>query len=190
MTNEINHPVYSHDGKPVAFSAATLEKVHGLIARYPGGQQKSALLPLLHIAQEELGGHLTPGIMDYVASLLQIQPIEVYEVATFYSMFNLDKVGEYVIEVCRTGPCSIAGGEEVREKLQELLGVKPGETTPDGLFTLKEVECLGACGNGPAMQVNTNFYEHLTVKKIEQIIEDLKAGKGTPGAASWEEQFC
>jgi NADH-quinone oxidoreductase subunit E len=172
--NIINHHLYVKENKPVSFSEDMLAKVRSLIGRYPAGKQKSALLPVLHIAQEELGGYLSVDSMDYVASLLGLNPIEVYEVATFYSMFYLEKVGKYVLEVCHTGPCAICGGEEVLQHIKDYLQIETGETTPDGLFTLKEVECLGACGNGPAMQVNTEFYEHLTSKQVEKILEDLR----------------
>jgi NADH-quinone oxidoreductase subunit E len=190
--NAINHPLHSREGKKVEFSPDVLAKVHSLIRRYPGGRQKSALLPVLHIAQEELGGHLTVDIMDYVAGLLDIQPIEVYEVATFYSMFYLEKTGKYVIEVCRTGPCTISGGDAVREQLRAILGIEPGETTPDGLFTLKEVECLGSCGTGPAMQVNTVFYEKLTPARVTKIIDDLRTGTGLDNDqdSSWADSYC
>ena len=191
-SNIINHPEFVRDGKQVAFTPEVLMKVHSLMKRYPEGQQKSVLLPVLHIAQEELGGYLSVAVMDYIAALLGIQPIEVYEVATFYSMFYLDKMGNYVIEVCRTGPCAISGGEKIIEHLQELLAIKPGETTPDGIFTLKEVECLGSCGTGPVMQINTEYYEHLTPGKVDKIIEGLRefANKDKPDDSTWVEKFC
>jgi NADH-quinone oxidoreductase subunit E len=190
--NQIIHHQFTRTGIPVAFTPEVMSKVRQLILRYPEGQQKSALIPLLHIAQEELGGSLTVDIMDYVAELLGIQPIEVYEVATFYSMFYLEKVGKYVLEVCRTGPCSIAGGEKIRSYLCQTLGIKPGETTSDGLFTLKEVECLGSCGTGPVMQVNTEFYEKLTPSRIDHLLEELRGMTNTdkPQDSKWVEQFC
>ncbi|HNY01436.1 MAG TPA: NAD(P)H-dependent oxidoreductase subunit E [Bacteroidales bacterium] len=187
----INHPYHEASGGGVAFTGATLEKVRAIMARYPEGQQKSALLPVLHIAQEELGGYLSVDVMNYVASLLGIQPIEVYEVATFYSMFRLEPAGKYVIEVCRTGPCTLAGGERILGHLCETLAIGVGETTPDGLFTLKETECLGSCGTGPTMQVNTEFYEQLTPGKIDRILEDLReqALQTNSGESSWAGQF-
>jgi NADH-quinone oxidoreductase subunit E len=190
--NIINHRQFTKTGKPVAFSPDVLKKVQNLLGRYPDGQQKSALLPVLHIAQEELGGYLSVDMMDYVASLLGIQPIEVYEVATFYSMFYLDKKGKYVIEVCRTGPCAVSGGEKIFEHLQEVLEIKPGETTPDGIFSLRVAECLGSCGTGPVMQVNTEFHEKLTPAKIDILIEELRefANKDKPRDSTWVEKFC
>jgi NADH-quinone oxidoreductase subunit E len=190
--NKINHPLFIKQDHPVEFSGTTLEKIQQLIHRYPEGRQKSALLPVLHIAQEELGGYLSVDVMDYVASLLGIQPIEVYEVATFYSMFYLDKMGKYVIEVCRTGPCAISGGEQVLAHIREVLDIKPGETTPDGIFSLKEVECLGSCGTAPVMQVNTEFYEKLTPGKVDRLLDELRerAKKDKPGDSTWVENFC
>ncbi|MCX6269305.1 MAG: NAD(P)H-dependent oxidoreductase subunit E [Bacteroidetes bacterium] len=191
-SNIINHPQFTREGRPVAFSPNILNKVQSLMNRYPEGGQKSALLPVLHIAQEELGGYLSVDVMDYVAALLGIQPIEVYEVATFYSMFYLDKMGKYVIEVCRTGPCAISGGEQILAHLQDVLEIQPGETTPDGVFTLKEVECLGSCGTGPVMQVNTEYYEKLTPGKVDRLLEELReyANKNKPGDSTWVKKFC
>jgi NADH-quinone oxidoreductase subunit E len=187
----IEHKLFSKEGKPVKFSTEMLEKVHLLIKRYPQGQQKSALLPVLHLAQEEMGGYLNVDLMDYVASLLGIQPIEVYEVATFYSMYYLDKTGKYVIDVCQTGPCAICGGESIVDYLQKKLNIRTGETTPDGLFTLRTVECLGACGYAPVMQINTVFYEFLTKEKIDAIIEELTlhSNQNNPASSRWAEKF-
>ncbi len=189
--NKVNHHLFKGEGKVVSFSKETLEKVQQLILRYPEGQEKSALLPVLHIAQEELGGYLSVDVMDYVAGLLGIEPIEVYEVATFYSMFNLEKVGKYVIEVCQTGPCSIAGGDAILGHLVSTLQIKPGETTKDGLFTLKTVECLGSCGTSPVMQINTEFYEKLTPAKVDQIIEKHRQPEDpeSSGGQRWVEKF-
>jgi NADH-quinone oxidoreductase subunit E len=123
--------------------------------------------------------------------LLDITPIEVYEVATFYSQFYLDPVGKYVFEVCQTGPCAICGGEDIIAYLEEKLQIKVGETTPDRLFSLKAVECLGACGSAPVMQVNTEFYEFLDLKKIDEIIEKLRAesDKKKPEELTWKERL-
>jgi NADH-quinone oxidoreductase subunit E len=162
----------SENTEKVTFTAERLEKVKEIIARYPQGKQKSALLPILHIAQEQFGW-VSAGTMDYVASLLDIQSIEVYEVATFYTMFHLEPVGKNVIEYCRTGPCCTMGGEEVYTYLKDKLGVKTGETTKDGLFTVKEVECLAACGWGPCFQIREQFYMNLKNQKIDEIVEEL-----------------
>ena len=156
------------------FSENKLQQVNEIIARYPQGKQKSALLPVLHMAQDEFGGWLDVPVMDYVASLLNIEPIEVYEVATFYSMYNLKPVGRYIFEVCQTGPCMINGSDEIIDYIKRTLNIGVGETTTDGMFTLKTVECLGACGYAPMMQLGKTYKEHLTKEKIDQIIEDCR----------------
>jgi len=158
----------------IQFSEEKLKKVEEIIARYPEGKQKSALIPLLHLAQEEFGGWLDVPVMDYVASLLHILPIEVYEVATFYTMFNMKPVGKYVLEVCRTGPCMLRGSDQIIDHIKHTLSIKEGETTADGLFTLKPAECLGACGYAPMMQLGKHFKEHLTIEKVDALLEELK----------------
>ena len=158
----------------VKFSEQKLVKVNELITHYPEGKQKSALLPVLHLAQEEFGGWLSADTMDYVAELLQITPIEVYEVATFYSMYNTKPVGKYMFEVCHTGPCMVSGCDDMVAYISEKLNIKTGETTDDGLFTLKTVECLGACGYAPMMQVGKHYREHLTKEKVDTIIEECR----------------
>jgi len=160
------------------FSEEKLQKVKEIIARYPEGRQKSALIPVLHLAQEEFDGWLSADTMDYVASLLQLESIEVYEVATFYSMFNLKPVGKYVFEVCQTGPCMLNGSDQIISYIKDKLGIGVGETTHDGLFTLKTVECLGACGYAPMMQLGKHFREHLTPAKVDAIIAECKAAQG------------
>ena len=156
----------------IQFSEHTLKEVEKIIQRYPEGKHKSALLPILHLAQEEFDGWLDVPVMDYVASLLRIEPIEVYEVATFYSMYNVKPVGKYVFEVCHTGPCMLRGSDDIIAYIQQKLGIKVGETTPDGLFTLKTVECLGACGYAPMMQLGKFYREHLTREKVDAIIAE------------------
>jgi NADH-quinone oxidoreductase subunit E len=157
----------------IKFPAETLKKVDEIIKRYPEGKQKSALLPLLHLAQAEWGW-CSPEVMDYVGSLLNLASVEVYEVATFYTMFHLEPVGKHVIEYCRTGPCVLMGGEEVYAHLKQKIGVeKAGQTSPDGIFTLKEVECLAACGWGPCFQIREKYYMHLTNPKVDEIVEEL-----------------
>lgn len=150
------------------------QKVQEIIARYPEGKQKSALIPLLHIAQEQNNGWLDVPVMDHVAELLQIKPIEVYEVATFYTMFNMKPVGKYVFEVCRTGPCMLNGSDNIIEYIKQKLSITEGETTPDGMFTLKPAECLGACGYAPMMQLGKYFKEHLTPEKVDAIIDECR----------------
>jgi NADH-quinone oxidoreductase subunit E len=156
------------DGE-IRFSEEALALINRLIAQYPEGNQKSAVLRILHMAQAEFGWLSTP-VMDYVARILHIQPVEVYEVATFYSMYDTKPVGKVKMEVCRTGPCMIEGAEKIVAYIENKLGIKDGETTADGRFTLKTVECLGACGYAPMMQVGEHYHEHLTEEKIDQFI--------------------
>jgi NADH-quinone oxidoreductase subunit E len=156
------------------FSEEKLKKVDDIISHYPQGKQKSALLPLLHLAQEEFGNWLSVDTMDYVASILKIEPIEVYEVATFYSMYNLKPVGRYKFEVCQTGPCMLNGSDSIIEYIKKQLGIEVGGTTADGLFTLKTVECLGACGYAPMMQMGRTYREHLTKEKVDAIIDECR----------------
>ncbi|WP_346236876.1 NAD(P)H-dependent oxidoreductase subunit E [Niabella insulamsoli] len=158
----------------VQLSQENIDRVQKIIERYPEGRQKSALLPVLHVAQEQFGW-LSVETMDYVASLLQIEPIEVYEVASFYSMYNLKPVGKYMFEVCQTGPCMLNGSDDIIAYIGEKLSIKPGETTEDGMFTLKTVECLGACGYAPMMQLGKFYKEHLTKEKVDAIIEACRA---------------
>jgi NADH-quinone oxidoreductase subunit E len=157
------------------FNDTQMTEFNRLVARYPEGKQKSALLPALHLAQDSFDGWLPTELMDYIASLLKIEPIEVYEVASFYSMFNLKPVGKFIFEVCQTGPCMISGSDDIIAYIQQKLDIKPGETTKDGIFTLKLVECLGACGYAPMMQVGKIFREHLTKDKVDEIIAEYRA---------------
>lgn len=156
------------------FPEETLTLAQQIIKRYPEGKQKSALIPLLHLAQAEFDGWLSPQAMDYVASLLNIQPIEAYEVASFYSMFNLKPVGKCVLEVCRTSSCWLMGAEDIVRHIEKKLHIKTGETTSDGMFTLKTVECLGSCGTAPMLQCGGDFYENLTLEKVDNLLDKLR----------------
>lgn len=156
------------------FPPEKLARVKELISHYPEGKQKSAILPILHLAQDNSGGWLSTETMDYVAELLHILPVEVYEVATFYSMYNMKPVGKYIFEVCQTGPCMINGSDEIIQYIQDTLSIKIGETSSDGLFTLKTVECLGACGYAPMMQMGKFYREHLTREKVDTIIAECR----------------
>jgi len=161
--------------QPVELSSALLAKFDEIVKRYPEGKQKSALLPLLHLVQAEYGWTSVPA-MDKVAEFLNIQPIEVYEVASFYTMYFLQPKGKYVLEVCRTGPCCLVGAEKIMDHIEKKLGVKEGEVTEDGLFSWRGVECLAACGFGPVLQIGPayTFYENLTEQSVDQLIDDLK----------------
>lgn len=161
--------------REIRFNDETLATVQRIFKRYPENRQKSALIPVLHIAQAEFDGWLSAPVMDYVASLLQLQPIEVYEVASFYSMFNLKPVGKCLIEVCRTSSCWLMGAEDVVRHIEKKLNIKAGETTADGQFTLKTVECLGSCGTAPMMQVGHEYHENLTLDKVDALLDQWKA---------------
>ncbi|MEA4918725.1 NAD(P)H-dependent oxidoreductase subunit E [Proteiniphilum sp.] len=151
-----------------------MSHINEIISHYPEGKQKSALLPVLHIVQDAHDNWLSVGLMDKVAEILQITPIEVYEVATFYSMYNLKPVSKYMLEFCRTACCCIRGGEDLMDYTCNKLGIKPGEITPDGMFSVVGVECLGACGYGPMLQLGDFYHEHMTPEKIDVLIEDCK----------------
>lgn len=163
-----------NDVQNIKFSEATLALVQRIIKRYPEGRSKSALLPILHLAQAEFNGWLSPQTMDYVGSILNIKPIEVYEVASFYSMFNLQPVGKCVLEVCRTGPCWLRGADDIVQYLENKLNIKVGETTADGMFTLKTVECLASCGTAPMMQVGMNYVENLSCENMDGVLNNLR----------------
>jgi len=163
-------------GVPVTFSPELIKKFDEIVSRYPKGKQKSGLLPILHLVQAEYGW-VSPPVMDKVAEYLGIQSIEVYEVATFYTMYFMRPQGKYVLEVCRTGPCGIVGAEKIMDHIEEKLGVKEGEVTADGLFSWRGVECLAACGFGPVLQIGPEytFYEKLTNESVDQLIGDLRS---------------
>jgi NADH-quinone oxidoreductase subunit E len=161
--------------KEVRFSAESEVLIQNLMKRYPEGRQKSALIPALHIAQAEFDGWLSAPVMDKIAELLSIKPIEVYEVASFYSMFNLKPVGKCLIEICRTSSCWLRGANDVVAHVEKRLGIKDGETTADGKFTLKTVECLGSCGTAPMLQIGEQFHENLTLEKVDELINKYQA---------------
>ena len=159
----------------VIFSPELITKFNEIVSRYPEGRSKSALLPILHLVQAEYGW-VSAEAMDKVATYLNIQPIEVYEVATFYTMFFLKPKGKYVLEVCRTGPCCLVGAEKLMKYIEKKLNVKEGEVTEDGLFSWRGVECLAACGMAPVLQIGPEytFYENLTEGKIDELVENLR----------------
>jgi NADH-quinone oxidoreductase subunit E len=161
---------------PVEFSAALIAKFDDVVSRYPEGKQKAGLLPILHLVQAEFGWISAPA-MDKVAEYLGIQHVEVYEVATFYSMYLMRPQGKYLLEVCRTGPCCLNGAEKLMDYIEQKLGVKEGEVTADGLFSWRGVECLAACGFAPVLQIGPEytFYENLTPEKVDKLVADLTA---------------
>jgi NADH-quinone oxidoreductase E subunit len=178
--------VNTTEGQPVAqpdtfeFTPENLERARAHIAKYPPGRQASAVLPLLHLAQRQMDGWVPRAAMDYVAGLLGMAPIRVYEVATFYTMFNLRPVGKYLLQACTTTPCWLRGSDDVVAACERKLGIHMGGTTEDGLFTLVEVECLGACVNAPILQVNDDFYEDLDGPATEALLDALRAGSPPP----------
>lgn len=160
-----------------AFTAENVEKANAIIAKYPEGRQASACMPLLDLAQRQHQGWLPRAAMNTVADMLGMPAIRVYEVATFYTMYNLKPVGKYHVQVCTNISCLIRGSDNVMKKAQDLLGIHPGETTDDMQFTLSEVECLGACANAPMMQINDDFYEDLDETSTESVLTLLKNGE-------------
>ena len=162
------------------FTPENLAKANDHIAKYPPGRQASAVLPLLDLAQRQSGNWLPKAAMDYVGAMLGMAPIRVYEVATFYTMFNLRPVGRWFLQACTTTPCWLRGSAEIVAACQKKLGVAPGHTSADGQFTLVEVECLGACVNAPILQVNDDFYEDLDGPRTEALLDALAAGMPPP----------
>ena len=169
------------------FSPAAQAEIKRLLTHYPAERSKSVLLPVLHIAQAEFGGWLSSDVQDLVAETLDLRPIEVYEVTSFYTMYNLKLVGKHVLEICRTGPCMLRGSDELTEQLERITGAKVGDTSPDGNFTLKEVECLAACGFAPVVQVREKYYEQLdTPEAVDAMLDELRGLVHRP-ILSWEE---
>ena len=163
------------------FTQKVMEEVREIISRYPEGRQASALLPVLMLAQRECGNWLPRAAMEHVAELLDMPPMKVYEVATFYSMYNLEPMGKYHVQLCTTTPCWLRGSDAIVKAAKEHLGIGLGETTADGMFTLSEVECLGACVNAPMCQVKSSehdaFYEDLSAESVVAMLKDLAEGR-------------
>lgn len=155
---------------PFAFSTQAEAEFQLILGRYP--TKRAALLPALHLAQRE-HGWISPEVMHYLAGRLELAPVKVYEVVTFYTMYHQKPVGKYLIEACATLPCALNGAEALLEHIQTKLGVKPGGTTADGRFTLKKVECLAACGGGPCLQVNGTYHEGVTPESFDRLVKEL-----------------
>ncbi len=151
-----------------------MNRINELISHYPEDKRKSALLPVLHEVQDAHENWLSIELMNKVAEIIQIKPIEVYEVVSFYTMFNQKPIGKYMFEFCQTSPCCLNGAENLMDYTCEKLGINLGETTEDGKFTVVGVECLGACGYAPMMQLGDFYKEHLNEQKIDQLIDDCK----------------
>ncbi len=159
------------------FTADNVEKANAFIARYPEGRQRSAVMPLLDLAQRQNGGWLPDGAVEAIAGILGMAPIRVLEVATFYSMYKLQPVGKHRINVCTTTPCWLRGSDDVVHACKKSLGIEVGETTADGEFTLAEVECAGACVNAPVVEIGDEYYEDVDAESMIRIIEALKRGE-------------
>ncbi|MEK7245548.1 MAG: NADH-quinone oxidoreductase subunit NuoE [Pseudomonadota bacterium] len=170
-------------GAPFVLNPENIKRAEAIIAKYPAGRQASAVIPLLDLAQRQGGGWLTQAAMDYVADYLKMPPIRVYEVASFYTMFNLKPVGRHHVQVCTNLPCWLRGSDVVAETCRRTLGVGFTETTVDGQFTLSEVECLGACVNAPMMQIDDDYYEDLDPDTTRAVLSVLKRG-GKPKTGS------
>lgn len=169
--------------KSFAFTAENMKLIEEHIAKYPKGRQASAVMPLLEIAQRQHDNWIPEAAMEEIARLLEMPRIKVFEVATFYTMYNLAPRGKHHLQFCTTTPCWLRGSGEVVAACEKHLGIKLGETTPDGMFTITDVECLGACVNAPVVQRNGDeFYEDLTAENVIQVLEDLKAGKKSHGS--------
>lgn len=168
------------DTEGFAFSDESLERAKKVIARYPEGREASATIALLDLAQRDNGGHLSRNVIEYVAKFLNVAPIRIYEVASFYSMFYLEPNGKYLVQVCRTTPCWLRGAADLTDGCRKKLGIELGQTTEDGLFSLVEVECLGACANAPMVQINDDYYEDLSAERLGEIIDALSAGEEVP----------
>ena len=159
------------------FTDENSNKIKHVIEKYPKEQKSSAVMPLLDLAMRQCNGWVPESAMKVIANLLEMPFIRVYEVATFYSMFNLEPVGKYFIQICTTTPCWLRGSDKIVEACERNLKIKSGKTTSDGMFTIKQVECLGACVNAPMMQINDDYYEDLTEKTLITILENFKNGK-------------
>lgn len=169
---------HSNDAKQVInIDAKLMERINELLSHYPADKRKSALLPILHDVQDAHDNWLSIELMDKVAEIIGIKPVEVYEVVSFYTMYNQRPIGKYMFEFCQTSCCATRGVEDLMDYTCSKLGVKIGEPTPDGMFEVRGVECLGACGYAPMMQLGDEFKEHLTKEKIDQLIQDCKNGK-------------
>jgi len=159
------------------FSADNKKKVDEILAKYPSDRKKSAVMPLLDLAQRQNNNWVSKDVITAIATTLEVPEIKVYEIASFYTMYNLNPVGKYLLQFCKTTPCMLRGIDKIIKDCKEKLGIEMDQTTLDGTFTLKEVECLGACVNAPVVQINDDFAEDLTSENFLEILEDLKSGK-------------
>jgi len=159
------------------FNAENQNKVKEILAKYPTERKKSAVMPLLDLAQRQNNNWISKDIIAHIAQIIEIPEIKVYEVASFYTMYNLKPVGKYLLQFCKTTPCMLRGIDKIIKTCEEKFGISMDQTTVDGFFTFREVECLGACVNAPVVQINDDFAEDLTEESFLKILEDLKNGK-------------
>jgi len=178
--------VYNNPKIAFEFTPENLTRANEIISHYPPQYKKAAVIPLLDLAQRQNKGWTSIGVMNYIAKLLSMPPMRVYEVATFYTMFNREPIGEHFVQVCTTTPCMLRGSTEILNIICDTLGgIKPGQTTKDGKFTVIEVECQGACSNAPMMVVGDDFYEDLTDETTKKILDAFSKGqKPKPGPQS------
>jgi NADH-quinone oxidoreductase subunit E len=169
--------VMAPDADSFAFTAENLTEAERILAKYPADRRQSAVLPLLHLAQKQHGGWLPRAVLDHVADYLGVPRIRVYEVASFYDMYNLQPTGRMQVRICTTTPCWLCGSDDVVRACKEVLGIEIGQSTEDGRFYLREFECLGACANAPVLWVDDDFYEDLDYEKTKAILEALKRGE-------------
>lgn len=168
---------YNRQETPFEFTDENYVKIAEIRKRYPKNYSASAVIPLLDLAQRQAGGWLPLAAMNKVARVLSMPPVRVYEVASFYTMFNREKIGQYNVQVCTTTPCMLRGGYDILDAIRNKLGIEPGEDTTDGLFHLMEVECLGACVNAPMVQINDDYFEDLTPDSVCAVLEQMKTGR-------------
>ncbi|OMH79983.1 putative NADH dehydrogenase [ubiquinone] flavoprotein 2, mitochondrial [Zancudomyces culisetae] len=171
------------------FDKKNLPEVQKILAKYPENYKKGAIIPLLHLAQKQ-HGWTSLGVMNHVAGIVDVPPMRVYEVATFYTMFNREPVGKYFLQVCGTTPCQLCGSDNIFKTVEKHLGIKKGETTKDKLFTLVEVECAGACVNAPVMAINDDYYEDLTPELTVKVLDSFKSGKPLPPGPQGTRRTC
>jgi NADH-quinone oxidoreductase subunit E len=178
-------------GQPFAFTPENAERAKAIIAKYPSGKQASAVMPLLDLAQRQNQGWLPREAMDAVAEMLGMAPMRVYEVASFYEMYNRAPVGEHMVRICVTMPCQLRGADEIVHACESELGIRSGETTPDGKFTIHEVQCLGACVNAPLAWIGDDYYEDLDTDSMKKILQALKRGETPkPGSQIGRQGSC
>lgn len=184
MSSIIEKAVQTQD-EEFSFSTHNMKKIENILLQYPEDQRRSAVMPLLYLAQKQNNNWISKSAMDCIAKLLFLAPMEVYEVAHFYTMYNKQPVGEYLVQVCRTTPCWLRGSDKIAQACKEKLGIEFDQTTEDKKFTLREVECLGACVNAPVMQINDDYYEDLTTDNVVEILDNLTNNlQVSPGSQS------